>query len=236
MTKTYLDADDVVKLEGAAKYLRNKLLIRVLFRLGCRVSEALGLDVEGIDFDAGTVTIQHLKTRLRLSCPYCRSSLGRRHVFCPGCGASVGKAVAEEVTKRRMRTSPIDDETLAMLKEYISRGGPVQRGGRKLIFNINRFRGWQIVRDCAEKAGLPKLVNPETGKILGVSPHRLRDSFAVHAVKQDDSGDGLRMLQQHLGHQSITTTMRYRKVAGEEHREWYSKLWNGEQDQSDTPT
>jgi integrase/recombinase XerD len=35
-------------------------------------------------------------------------------------------------------------------------------------------------------------------------------------VKRDDSGDGLRMLQEHLGHQSIATTMQYRKVAGED--------------------
>ena len=44
------------------------------------------------------------------------------------------------------------------------------------------------------------LINPETGKRHGISPHRLRDAFAVHAVKVNDSGDGLRMLQEHLGH------------------------------------
>ncbi len=72
---------------------------------------------------------------------------------------------------------------------------------------------------------MPKLVNPETGRVHNVSPHKLRDSFAVNAVKQDDSGDGLRLLQEHLGHQSFNTTAKYRKVAGEEHREWYDKLW-----------
>lgn len=60
---------------------------------------------------------------------------------------------------------------------------------------------------------------------LEVSALRLRDAFAVHAVKFDDSGDGLRLLQERLGHQSITTTIRYRKISGEEHREWYEKLW-----------
>jgi integrase/recombinase XerD len=30
-----------------------------------------------------------------------------------------------------------------------------------------------------------------------------------------------------LGHQSITTTLRYRQVAGEELQEWYEKLWEG---------
>jgi integrase/recombinase XerD len=36
------------------------------------------------------------------------------------------------------------------------------------------------------------------------------------------------MLQQQLGHASIATTMRYRKVAGRELKEWYTKLWEGE--------
>ena len=85
----------------------------------------------------------------------------------------------------------------------------------------------QIIKECAEKAGLPRLVNVESGKEHSVSPHKLRDAFAVHAVKLDDSGDGLRLLQEHLGHQSITTTMKYRKVSGEEQKEWYEKLWQG---------
>jgi integrase/recombinase XerD len=49
-------------------------------------------------------------------------------------------------------------------------------------------------------------------------------------VKINDSGDGLRLLQEHLGHQSITTTMQYRKVAGEELSTWYGKLWEEEND------
>jgi integrase/recombinase XerD len=95
-----------------------------------------------------------------------------------------------------------------------------------LIFGINRHRAWQIIRDCAERAQLPKLINPETGKVHNVSPHKLRDAFAVHAVKLDDSGDGLRLLQEHLGHASFNTTAKYRKVAGEEHRQWYQRLWS----------
>jgi integrase/recombinase XerD len=58
-----------------------------------------------------------------------------------------------------------------------------------------------------------------------ISPHRLRDAFAVHAVKLDDSGDGLRLLQEHLGHQSFNTTAKYRKVSGREQKEWYNRLW-----------
>ena len=130
---------------------------------------------------------------------------------------------------RRQRVLPLVSDTLIMLKEYVQRGGPVVRDGKKVIFGINRHRAWQIVKECAERAGLPKLVNPETGKTHNVSPHRLRDSFAVHAVKLDDSGDGLRLLQEHLGHASFNTTANYRKVAGEELKDWYDKLWQPEE-------
>jgi len=212
-------------MEKATTNLRDRLLIHLLFRLGCRVSEALALTVEDIDFDHGTISIKHLKARLKLSCTECRQRLGRSHTFCPKCGTKVEKAQIEQQEHHCQRILPADGDTLSMLKDYIRRGGPVLRDGKRVIFGINRHRAWQVIRDCAEKAGLPKLVNPETGRIHNVSPHRLRDAFAVHAVKQDDSGDGLRLLQEHLGHASFNTTARYRKVSGREHREWYDKLW-----------
>ena len=225
MAKTYLEPNEIKRLENAAIYLRDRLLIRILFHVGCRISEALAMEVNDIDSAQGTVTIQHLKSRIKLGCPQCGARLGKSHTFCPKCGVKVEEAVAKEQEHRRVRTLPLDGDTLEMLKDYIKRGGPVTRNGKKLLFGINRHRAWQIVKECAEKAGLPKLVNPETGKVHNVSPHRLRDAFAVHAVKLDDSGDGLRLLQEHLGHDSFNTTAKYRKVAGEEHREWYQRLW-----------
>ncbi len=226
MVKAYLEPNEIEQLESVAIYLRDRLLIRLLFRLGCRVSEALGLEVKDIDFTRSTVTIEHLKSRIKLACPKCSARLGKSHTFCPKCGVKVVEAVAKEQEHRRMRTLPLDQNTLEMLKDYIKRGGPVTRNGKELLFGINRHRAWQIVGACAERAKLPKLVNTETGKVHNVSPHRLRDAFAVHAVKLDDSGDGLRMLQEHLGHQSFNTTAKYRKVSGKEHRDWYQKLWS----------
>jgi integrase/recombinase XerD len=223
--KAYLEPEEIVMMETAATNLRDKLLIRLLFHLGCRISEALAIATENVDFVHGTVIIQHLKTSLKLSCPNCSARLGKSHSFCPKCGLKVAEAVAKEQEHRRVRTLPIDEGTLKMLKDYIRRGGPITRNGKKLIFGINRHRAWQIVRECAERASLPDLVNSETGKRHGVSPHRLRDAFAVHAVKLNDSGDGLRLLQEHLGHQSFDTTAKYRKVFCQEHRDWYQKLW-----------
>jgi len=227
-SRAYLEPDEIARLEESVANLRDRLLIRLLFHLGCRISEALGLEVKDIDFGSSTVVIEHLKYRVKMSCPKCGTRLGKSHKFCPLCGDGVEKALAQEQEHRRMRTLPLDGDTLELLKNYIKRGGPVTRNGKELLFGINRHRAWQIVGTCAERARLPKLVNTETGKVHNVSPHRLRDAFAVHAVKLDDSGDGLRMLQEHLGHVSFNTTAKYRKVAGEELKGWYDKLWQKE--------
>jgi integrase/recombinase XerD len=226
--KAYLEPSEIDQIERAASNLRDRILVRLLFHLGCRISEVLSLKVENIDFTLGTVIIIHLKRRVKVTCTKCGTRLGISHVYCPRCGSEIDKEKIEELEQRRQRVLPLDQETLKMLREYVDRGGPVEKKGGTMIFGINRHRAWQIISGLALKAGLPKLVNPETGKFHHVSPHKLRDAFAVNAVKMDDSGDGLRLLQEHLGHQSFNTTARYRKVSGEEHREWYRKLWDKE--------
>jgi integrase/recombinase XerD len=223
--KTYLDPHDVELMEKCAISVRDKLLIRLLFRLGCRVSEVLKLKASDIDYEQTTITILHLKTRSTLMCPDCKASLARRHRFCPECGKEIGKTISSEGERRRIRILPVDENTLNLLKEYVAGNKPISASDAWPIFCINRHRAWQIVRDCAQRAGLPNLVNPDTGRVRGVSPHRLRDAFSVHAMKLDDSGDALRVLQEHLGHANFNTTAKYRKIAGEEHRNWYNRLW-----------
>jgi integrase/recombinase XerD len=83
--------------------MRDRILLHLLFHLGCRVSEALAITVEDIDFVMGTVTIRHLKAGIRLSCPHCGSRLGRTHTFCPKCGTKVEKALIQEQEHRRVR-------------------------------------------------------------------------------------------------------------------------------------
>jgi len=229
MSKAYLELEEVEKLEEAAEYLRDKLLVRLLFHLGCRVSEALAITVDDIDLDQRQVTIRHLKTRLKLSCPHCQVRLSKAHKFCPGCGREIEKVTVQAKEHQRFRKLPLNAALFALLQDYIKRDGPVTRNGKKFLFGINRHRAWQIVKECAVRAGLPQLVNTESGKVHSVSPHRLRDAFAVMAVRLDDSGDGLRMLQEMLGHQSFNTTAKYRKVAGEELHSWYERLWGKEE-------
>jgi len=226
--ETYLEPSEISLLENATSNIRDRLLIRVLFHLGCRVTEALALAVEDIDFTNGAITIQHLKASLKLSCNRCGQRLDRSHTFCPECGVNVERAQVEQHKRRRQGALPVDASTLGVLKEYVRRGGPVLQHGKKLIFGINRHRAWQVIKETAERAGLPRLVNPETGRIHNVSPHKLRDAFTVRVVKVDDSGDGPSLLQQHLGHASFNTTAKYRKISGQEHKEWYQRLWEKE--------
>ena len=86
--KTYLEANEVVALQNAATNLRDRLLIRLLSHLGCRITEALTIGVENIDFTNSTISILHLKTRLKLSCPHCGVGISKSHSFCPKCGTS----------------------------------------------------------------------------------------------------------------------------------------------------
>jgi integrase len=81
MAKSYLEPNEVEQLEKAALYLRDKILIRLLFHLGCRISEALALEVNNIDSDRGTVTIEHLKSRIKFACPKCVARLGKSLFF-----------------------------------------------------------------------------------------------------------------------------------------------------------
>ncbi|MBI2858066.1 MAG: tyrosine-type recombinase/integrase [Chloroflexi bacterium] len=87
--KAYIDPEEVALLEKAATNLRDRILIRLLFHLGCRISEALALKVEDIDFTNGTVTIIHLKRRVKLACPNCGAVIAISHSYCPKCGAGI---------------------------------------------------------------------------------------------------------------------------------------------------
>jgi integrase/recombinase XerD len=135
--KTHLERAEIELMEQASTCIRDELLIEILYRLGCRVSEALALRVEDIDLVRGLVTIIHLKSRLRLLCPECRARLSKTARYCAACGKIVDAATMRETEHRRLRTLPLDPKTLDLLKNYIKQGGPVCKHGKKLIRNYN---------------------------------------------------------------------------------------------------
>jgi integrase/recombinase XerD len=77
------------------------------------------------------------------------------------------------------------------------------RGGR-----LTRQGAWGVLRTAAERAG-----------VADVSPHVLRHSFATHLL---DGGADVRVVQELLGHASVTTTQVYTLVTIDKLREVYA--------------
>jgi integrase/recombinase XerD len=78
-----------------------------------------------------------------------------------------------------------------------------QRGTR-----ISRQSAWQLVVDSAKRTGLSE----------GISPHVFRHSFATHLL---DGGADIRVVQELLGHASVTTTQIYTLITIDKIRESY---------------
>ena len=82
------------------------------------------------------------------------------------------------------------------------------RGGR-----LSRQSAWTVLRAAAGRAGLRDDVRRE------ISPHTLRHSFATPLL---DGGADIRVVQELLGHASVTTTQVYTLVTVERLREVYA--------------
>ncbi len=116
------------------------------------------------------------------------------------------------------RLVPMGSYALRALEAYLIRVRPglVVRGkGTPAIFlnqrggRLSRQSAWQIIADAAEAANLP-------GEI---SPHTLRHSFATHLL---EGGADVRVVQELLGHSSVTTTQIYTLVTVDALREIYA--------------
>ncbi len=119
----------------------------------------------------------------------------------------------------KQRLVPIGRPAVAALDAYLVRGRPDLAGrgrGTAAVFlnarggRLSRQSAWQVLQDAAERAGI-------TAK---VSPHTLRHSFATHLL---DGGADVRVVQELLGHASVTTTQIYTLVTVNALRE----VWAG---------
>lgn len=122
----------------------------------------------------------------------------------------------------KQRLVPVGRPAVSALDAYLVRGRPeLARRGRGLgtagaIFlnarggRLSRQSAWQVLQDAAERAGIT----------AAVSPHTLRHSFATHLL---DGGADVRVVQELLGHASVTTTQIYTLVTVNALRE----VWAG---------
>jgi len=110
--------------------------------------------------------------------------------------------------RRYQRIVPVDRKTLSMIREYLRRYGV--RKGR--LFRLSERRVEQIVYEAGKAAGIPRVGSKK------IHPHHFRHSHAVAWIRKNPSMEGLRKLQQRLGHASIATTAHYLQFAVEESR------------------
>jgi integrase/recombinase XerD len=113
------------------------------------------------------------------------------------------------------RIVPVGSYARNALDAYLIRGRPMLvatgRGTPALFVNtrgdrLSRQSAWAVLRSVAEKAGIT----------AEVSPHTLRHSYATHLL---DGGADIRVVQELLGHASVTTTQIYTLVTIEHLRE-----------------
>ena len=118
----------------------------------------------------------------------------------------------------KQRRVPVGSFAAAALEAYLVRTRPglaaKGRGTPALFLNarggpLSRQSAWTVLRDAAEKAGLAS----------GISPHTLRHSFATHLM---EGGADVRVVQELLGHSSVTTTQIYTLVTVDQLREVYA--------------
>ena len=115
------------------------------------------------------------------------------------------------------RVVPIGSFAVAAVNDYLIRSRPTllkvstqkalflnQRGGR-----LSRQSAWNLVAKAAERAGLSDQV----------TPHSMRHSFATHLL---DGGADIRVVQELLGHSSVTTTQIYTLITIDHLRESYA--------------
>jgi len=159
--------------------VRDRALLEVLYATGARVSEAIGLDVDDLDLEAGTALLHGKGGKQRL--------------------VPVGRMAREAVEAYLVRGRPglvaAGAGTPAL---FVNR-----RGAR-----LSRQSAWSMIRVAAERAGLS----------ADISPHTLRHSYATHLL---DGGADVRVVQELLGHVSVTTTQIYTLVTVEKLREVY---------------
>ena len=113
----------------------------------------------------------------------------------------------------KQRLVPIGSKAVEAVEAYLVRARPLLAQGKShaLLLNtrggaLSRQSAWAILKNAAARAGLDK----------DISPHTLRHSYATHLL---EGGADVRVVQELLGHSSVTTTQIYTHVTADNLRQ-----------------
>ncbi len=193
---------------GAPTRLRDRALLELLYGTGARISEAVGLDIDDVELRAAErtgavrLTGKGSKQRVVPVGSYARAAL---EAYLVRGRPALASARAAAGSRSRVGADP-------RASVGVGPGGRVgagaavflnARGGR-----LTRQGAWMVLRAAALRA-----------RLADVSPHTLRHSFATHLL---EGGADVRVVQELLGHASVTTTQVYTLVTVDHLREVYA--------------
>jgi integrase len=176
----------------AAQSSRDKLLIRMLWVTGRRITEILDIRIHEIDFQINKIAFHIEKKTERVN--------GVRQ------------------KKDLVKLKPIDDFTVRLIKAYIAESN---LSSDKYLFEsefnpgrpITRQRAYDIVRWCAEKAGIEQVGGCKP------HPHHFRHSYAIDMARKMKSPSDVRKLQMMMEHSNLAVTEQYLQFSDEELKE-----------------
>ena len=177
---------------GTALALRDRALLEVLYGTGARISEAVGLDVDDLELDLEDPSGSTVLLRGKGS----KERIVPVGQLRPRGGAGLRRPRSPRAARGGRLERPRHRRAGAMFLNA--------RGGR-----LSRQSAWAVIVKAAERAGVT----------AEVSPHTLRHSFATHLL---EGGADVRVVQELLGHASVTTTQVYTLVTVDSLREVYA--------------
>lgn len=195
--KGYFEEGQRKAIYEAAESHRDKVLIRLLWVTGRRITEVLNVKVREINFSDNQISF-HIEKKTH-------------------------KVGGIRQKRDLVKLKPIDQKTSMMLKGYVTERGlrPEQylfESDFKPGYPITRQRAFQIVRNCAFKAGIERV--GETPP----HPHHFRHSFAIDMAKKLKTPGDLRKLQMIMEHANLAVTEQYLQFADWELRDMVEEI------------
>ena len=192
-----LKPKDVIEMIEEEPLLRNKLIIRMLYTGGMRVSELCGTLIRDVLWDESCIMIPWLKRRRK-----------------PG----------EPPLKRKI---PLEVDTFQMIKEWLDlRRAKKWRLSNPRLIPLNRKRIYHIVRDAAERVYITQVGDPDHPHYPHPHTLRHSYATQRVAMSRGNYGV-LKKIQYDMGHKNIEMTVSYLRTDPKELHEDFDEVWEG---------